>query len=475
MKSLLKKAAIVLIILVILIGGFLAYTFQRFYSKTFVSQAGPQAASQPMISMDKPFNLLLLGYGGGSHSGTYLTDSMIVVHNNPDTKTLTLISLPRDMWVELPTNSTQSTHWKINAAYQIGLEDEDYPSKPTQFKGVAGAGNLTKYAVGEVTGLTIDRFVALDFSGFKKTIDSIGGVDINVETAFDDYQYPIDGKEDDLCGHQQSELPTLNRIAANSVTEAFPCRYEHLHYDKGLQHMDGAKALAYVRSRHSLQDGTDFGRSKRQRNLINAFQQKVLSVNAISSIIPLMNSLQDDFKTDMTLSEIQSLIPQLSNIKTYTTQNIALTNQNMLVDSTSSDGQAVLMPAEGQDQWNSIKTWLSASLQESPTQANVTKYSPIIKVENGSGIPGMGSLAANRLLDKDFNVLEPTDANFTYYPQTEIYTDGSNIDSHILDEIKSEFNISQISTKSLADDNANILIIVGNDYNLIQGKKIIDE
>ena len=99
--------------------------------------------------------------------------------------------------------------------------------------------------------------VLIDFSGFAKAIDVIGGLDIQVDTSFIDSKFPIPGKETDPCE---------------------PCRYETISFTKGLQHMDGATALKFVRSRQAEGDeGTDFARSKRQEKLISAFKQKILS------------------------------------------------------------------------------------------------------------------------------------------------------------------------------------------------------
>ena len=71
---------------------------------------------------------------------------------------------------------------------------------------------LVKQAVQEVTGLQIDNYVAVSFDGFKKGVDLLGGMDVNVEKTFDDYEYPVDGKEKDLCGKEEKDLPELEKI-----------------------------------------------------------------------------------------------------------------------------------------------------------------------------------------------------------------------------------------------------------------------
>lgn len=427
--------------------------------------SGSQLQIKNYFDQDKSFNILLLGYGGGTHDGAYLTDSMILVNINPASKIITLISIPRDIWVKIPTNGNEGSYWKINAAYTIGMDDQDYPNKKDIFKGDTGASNMVKFVINSVTGISVDRFVALDFSGFKKTIDALGGVDVTVAKTFDDYEYPIDGKEDDLCGHSPSELPDLEKIATISATQAFPCRYEHLHFDAGMTHMDGELALEFVRSRHSLQDGTDFGRSTRQRDLLIAVKQKVFSISFIPRIISFMNSLKDDLKTDIQPDEISYLVNQASTLNSYSIHNIALTDQNVLKDNITSDGQDILIPKSGLDNWGDVKTWSANSLTSN-------NFSPTIEVENGTSIPGLATLASNRLSDKDYNLLPPSNSD-QKLQKTQIIIFNKQLNLQLINDIKSEFNVNKISYQEDKTD-YDILIIVGQDYNNIQGKKLIN-
>jgi anionic cell wall polymer biosynthesis LytR-Cps2A-Psr (LCP) family protein len=93
----------------------------------------------------------------------------------------------------------------------------------------------------------------LIFQVLLKAVDIVGGLDINVDNTFDDYQYPIDGKEADTCGHTQMKCKSLVDTPEDQLPQAFPCRYLHLHFNKGLNHMDGETALEFVRSRHATQ------------------------------------------------------------------------------------------------------------------------------------------------------------------------------------------------------------------------------
>ncbi|MBI2074482.1 MAG: LCP family protein [Candidatus Levybacteria bacterium] len=171
---------------------------------------------------DDNINILLLGIGGGKHEGPNLTDSIIFASLDPQKNSVKLISIPRDLWIS-------DIKDKINAAYAIG---ED--------KKKGGGIILTRAIVSKITNQPVDYVIRLDFAGFIKAIDLVGGLDINNENTFDDYEYPIEGKEEDLCGHPLEEIDLL--ATASSQLEAFPCRYKHIRFDRGLLHIDGQTA-----------------------------------------------------------------------------------------------------------------------------------------------------------------------------------------------------------------------------------------
>jgi len=128
-----------------------------------------QDASQNLKTTQGRTNILLLGMGGEGHEGALLTDSIIVISYNHDQKAATLISLPRDLWVD-------SLKTKINAVYYYGEQKQ------------AGGGLiLAKSAVAEITDLPIHYGFAINFDGFKEAIDLVGGVDVDIKRTFDDY------------------------------------------------------------------------------------------------------------------------------------------------------------------------------------------------------------------------------------------------------------------------------------------------
>lgn len=264
-------------------------------------------------STNNRVNILLLGIAGGTHDGRDLTDTIMVASYNLKTNQVYLFSIPRDLW--LPELKS-----KANAVYEIGLSQNN------------GLG-LVKVIMGNVVGLPIHYVLRIDFRGFVQAIDAIGGVEVLVEKPFDDYLYPIQGKENDLCGNEEKEMDfnegdakKLNidpgkrkvlilpdgQIATDSAIEErgikyYSCRYEHISFEKGNIKMGGAVALAFVRSRHGTNDeGSDFARSKRQQKVIEGVRNKILSVETLvdpQKISELIKVLGKSIDTDISIKE----------------------------------------------------------------------------------------------------------------------------------------------------------------------------
>lgn len=370
-----KKISIVIILILLAAGTALAVFFYGSFRQVSVtSKFAPSPSPVPKVEGFnglEPFNVLLMGYGGGGHQGGKLTDTLMLVSVQPKTKQVFLISIPRDLWVPVQAKGDEDTFMKINAAYAIGADDRGYPNKKPQFTGPAGGGELAKTVVTRVTGLPVNRFVTLDFNGFKKTIETLGGVNVKVDKTFDDFHYPIEGKEDDTCGKTEEEIAAVSAtMSGDLLDQQFACRYEVLHFDAGKQLMDGPTALKYVRSRHSAQDGGDFNRGARQRNVLLAVKEKVLALNFFPKIIPFTSSLASNLTMDVTIDDIQEFLKYKDDLTNYQVVNLALTQQNVLTISTTPAGQSIVTPKEGIGQYAQLQEWLKqqmATASASPT------------------------------------------------------------------------------------------------------------
>lgn len=331
----------------------------------------PSVTPTPTPEPDHGINTLLLGYAGGKHDGTYLTDTIMILRVDPETKQSYLLSVPRDLWVSIPI-TPGGKEAKINAAYAYGLDEEQFPSRDSSYKGQAGALTLVKDVITATTGLRIDHTVAADFSGFSRAIDQLGGVDIYNPITFEDKEYPIEGKETDLCGKDEAQgLEELK--TATSAAIVFPCRYETISFQKGTIHVNGTEALKYVRSRHSTQYGSDFSRSQRQRTLLLAVKDKVLSLGSIAKLPDLFKTFSTYIHTDISVSDVAGLIPSLSEWSSYPITTVGLSDANILTQVTMKDGQMALTPLDGTLQTSLIKTYIWDSVHpERPKKAPVT-------------------------------------------------------------------------------------------------------
>lgn len=191
---------------------------------------------QPVKETHGQVNFLILGINGNGGGDADLTDSLIFLSLNRHNRRPSLISLPRDLWID-------DLKAKINTAYHYGGKD------------------LAQKTMEKVLGQKINYVLVLDFNGFEKIIDLLGGVTVDVQRSFDDFLYPLAGREKDECGGD----PELK------------CRYEHLHFDTGPQLMDGQTALKYVRSRNAEgEEGTDFSRSQRQQQMLKGLLSSLI-------------------------------------------------------------------------------------------------------------------------------------------------------------------------------------------------------
>jgi LCP family protein required for cell wall assembly len=314
--------------------------------------------SEPIT--DDNLNVLLFGMGGERHSGGTLSDSITLISINPGSKKTNVISIPRDLWVPIPTDWDNTTYNKINAAYSIGIDSSvRYPNKKTEYRGKLGGGNLAKYVIEKVTGIPIDYFVAINFSNYIDVVNTLGGIEVNVEKPFDDYFYPVKGLENEICGFSAEKIAEVHqKYSGFELEKQFTCRYEHLSFKKGKQNMDGETALKFVRSRHSDQYGGDFARSERQHEVLEAIKEKILSKNILGKGNEILARLNKSVTTDININLLKETLEPLGNITQYQINHIYVTEENVLISSKSSNGQYILQPKAGQGNFEGIKSYI---------------------------------------------------------------------------------------------------------------------
>ncbi|MEJ0021545.1 MAG: LCP family protein [Candidatus Doudnabacteria bacterium] len=272
---------IILILVILALAGFassklLLKTNQIFTGKgNIFTRVGNLILSpdKKLIGEDEgQINILLMGIGGSGHDGAYLTDTMIVASINTKTNEVVLISIPRDFALDLP----KVGYNKVNAAYAYAYKDN--PNT---------AGDAAIDAAEKITNLQIPYYAVIDFRGFVKAVDDVGGVDVTVDNTFTDSSFPNDYPYD-----------TTGYLAPVTFT-------------KGPQHMNGQRALIFARSRHSenADEGSDFARSERQKKILVALKNKILSLKLtnLPTINNLLSDFTDNFRTNMEPYELKHL------------------------------------------------------------------------------------------------------------------------------------------------------------------------
>ncbi|TRZ49038.1 LytR family transcriptional regulator [bacterium] len=337
--SFIRRHLILLLVSVFLfILGFLGVLGVNFLSRLHIKpQDLLSFLGSPQESLDSTngvTNFLILGIRGEGTDSPNLADTIIVLSYDHSTKTPTMVSVPRDLWVP-------SIQAKINAAFYYG--EQKVPSAGIQ---------MAEGAVLEDLGIPIHYTAIVNFTIFKETIDLLGGIDVNINPGFSDTEFPILGME-------------------NAMPES--ARFETVTFATGSAHMNGETTLKFVRSRHATGDeGTDFARSKRQQQVISALRQKMLTPaflldkNKLDAFFVILNR---NLKTNIN----QNLYPTLAKV--------ALDARNNPVHSvTFSDqpdengltilytpptrqykGEWVLMPKD--NNWSALKKYLDNLLK----------------------------------------------------------------------------------------------------------------
>lgn len=359
-----------------LLGGLLIFVASVSVTYAVLSWRAPVVESQPTVPRGsavpppslppveeiKNLGVVLLGYGGPGHQGGFLTDVILLLYIDIERSVVALVSIPRDLWVTYPAGgATQSG--KINALFAQTFSESDYPRENLEETEVTTGAYALKQAITAATNLPVTFFVGVDFNSFPKVVDSLGGITVDVPKTFDDYFYPVKGLELELCGKTPEEVTNLSATMSGFTLEKqFPCRYEHLHFDAGVTEMDGETALKFVRSRHSNQHGGDFARAERQHVLLTGIKDALLTVKALDDAGAFFGQMAGSIHTDLSLDFLEAIVPILKRATDFRIVSISLNDTNVLQSGTSSNGQFILIPKAGADNWQATHEFIQQEL-----------------------------------------------------------------------------------------------------------------
>ncbi|MFA6973760.1 MAG: LCP family protein [Parcubacteria group bacterium] len=284
---------------------------QPSFLETFKSLATENPIDIRSIDPDR-INILLLGIAGKGKPGQFLTDTMMIMSIDRKTNRVAFLSIPRDLFVTIPKANFSS---KINGVYQFGLNRQDDPDSSAKIDPLMSV-------IKNITGLDMDYYAVLNFDGFRQAIDDIGGVNIVSERDLFDARYP---------GPNYS--------------------YETFELKKGFHTLDGATALKYARERHNDPQG-DFGRAKRQQQIMQATKNKIFSASTLFNPIALnnlLNTLGDNLVTNITSAEIGNFLELAKKLDTQNITNVVLDawNKDSLLKIVHIGPASVLIPRAG--------------------------------------------------------------------------------------------------------------------------------
>jgi LCP family protein required for cell wall assembly len=389
---------------------------------------------------EKRINILLLGVAGTGQAGKYLTDTLIIASINPETGQTALLSIPRDLFVKIPGTELEV---KINTVYQYGmnLHPEDF----------ATAIKPIKETIENITTLEMNYWIIVDFKGFEKIVDAIGGITLDNKWNIYDPHYPG---------------PNFS--------------YETFELKKGFHHLDGATALKYARLRHNDPEG-DFGRAKRQQQVLQAIKNRVFSTGTFLNVLTLnrlFNALGDNLKTNIKSQELESFLELSKKLDTVNVNNAvvdAWNPESLLIVSHIFYGNLrsfILIPRIGN--WNEIR-----ELAQNIFNINALKRrreeiageNPSVIIINKSGndlvLERIGKLLKKNLGYKNTLIVSPRNKNLE--DKTLIYDFSNGNKPFSLDELTKKLpaEISQYTKndyrKELSELEPDILVVIGKD------------
>jgi len=411
--------------LVIVTGGFLFYKTFAATKKVITENVGGSAPAfldkvEPRELRgegDGRINILLLGVGGEGHSGSFLTDTIMVMSIDPKTKKVAMLSIPRDFYLYVPKEGYN----RINTMYYAGEKNK-----------VNGGGlAMSKKVVSDLLDINIHYATMIDFTGFKDIVDTLGGVTINVDKNLVDTTYPT---------------PSGG--------------YQTLRVKKGVQNMNGEAALKYSRSRHST---SDFDRAARQQKVIMAIKEKAFKMETIlnpTKVAGLIDALGNHLKTDIQLWEIQRLVEISRDIDTSKIVSKVINGEEGLVTTTSINGMSVVVPKTGD--YSEIRKFAHELFVDSfLTDENAT-----VEVLNGSSNKNAVKKVSSLLKSYNYNIKNTANAETLNYTRTIIYDNTKGKKPYTLEFLKKRLVKLGMNPEIKKDSSydSEIVIVIGSDY-----------
>jgi len=375
---------------------------------------------------DGRINILLLGRANTHKSGKNLTDTIMLVGIDTTSYKVSLLSLPRDLLIK-----NKDFYTKINALYQIGLKNN------------VGADYIIK-TVEDVTGQNVHYYFVLDFEGFIKIIDTLGGINIDVPRHIKDTRYPGPGYS-----------------------------YETFEVWPGLQKMDGETALKYARTRHDDIEG-DFGRAKRQQQVMLATRNRAFSLGTILNpfkINEILTTLGEHLHTNIKPDEISAFIALIKKVDTQHITNIvvdAWKPGSLLISAhyyNSGGGMSGLVPRIGNyTQIQELAKNIFSLDKIKERKKEIKNENPTITLVNTTKDSSLTNKIKQTLQSLGFDNIKIAGSQpFSTQPVTTVIDTTQLSKPFSLDELIKKLPAQKISKENLNTYDTDFIIFVGND------------
>lgn len=378
-----KRAFAQFFVALILVGGFLGGKFWLNLRNVLQGGGGAVALQEnvdPSLLRgegDGRVNVLLLGRGGEGHDGPDLTDTLVIASINPIQKEAALLSIPRDLYVSNSAGGYNKINEVFANAKNLSLSTSTLSGNSKKRAAEDAGFKAIEEVISSKIGIPIHYHVMVDFAGFQKAINTVGGIDINVT----------------------EDLAVYEWFGPNAVLDVKP----------GMQHFDGERALGFARSRKTSARG-DLNRSERQRAVILALKDKVLSAGTYSNplkISQLMSDFGGHIRTNLSVDEVKRLYDIGNETPSNKVASVDLvTPPNDYIIGTMMNGLSVQIPKAGLDDYSDVKYFVRNRLKDGfIAQENAT-----VAVYNGTTITGLAARTSKDLKSYGYNISAVADA-----------------------------------------------------------------
>lgn len=379
------KIFIIIGVILLVLGGLFGYRIYNFLNSVFGRDVGNSSSAALNDEVrpedlntegDGRLNVLLLGRGGAENVAPNLTDTMIIASVDFKTQKASLLSIPRDFWVEV-----NGSAMKINAAYEMSREAALYEGKKEE-QAEKVAIRTTIDTVRDIAGVPIHKYVLTDYKAFRDIVNALGGVDVNVpEDIYDGF-----------AGWQ---------------------------FKAGEQTFNGEKALQYARTRHGSSRG-DFDRNENQRRLLLAMRAKATSTGIIANpvkINSIANAVQKNIQTDLTLDEARKVFERTKDLTDNNIVNLDLAKEkDPLVETGNAGGLSIVRPVKGLVDYSDIRSYARRNMRD----PYLMQENPTVTIYNGTGRDGVAEFVSGVMSAYGYKVLVKETAKENQ-PKTLVY------------------------------------------------------